>query len=381
MKTIKIYLASLIAIMCLQSCDSNKGKIKEMTKQFVSALNEKDKATIYNMFPDAKNISNMKLPENIIDGEISVEKNDSGLYIASISNSRQQKFVFDVKGDNEIQIKDSYSLFELDSAAMELSIKTGVPLKKISDINISELMNEEGKYILHLMNLYSNEISGNLVYETGEYSWNHAYSGNVTVSQPIRNKGDVAIKGSEYNVEFTFYSPGGTVSSRKKMVESGVDLEPNEAATLCLMPGGAWVYACDNGDFAWYVSFVYKNMTPIKTLLKYVKFSGNEYDKYVEGHAKVEEVSGLTDLYTNALKRKLTEDDLKDLSKEDLRKLRNVIYAAHGYIFKDKELTEFFSSFDWYKGTTSDMNKIANEFNEAEKYNVKFIAEYEKRPK
>jgi hypothetical protein len=36
------------------------------------------------------------------------------------------------------------------------------------------------------------------------------------------------------------------------------------------------------------------------------------------------------------------------LSKEDLRTLRNTIYAQHGYAFKDKDLREYFSSFQWY---------------------------------
>jgi hypothetical protein len=35
-------------------------------------------------------------------------------------------------------------------------------------------------------------------------------------------------------------------------------------------------------------------------------------------------------------------------SKEDLRTLRNTIYAQHGYVFKDKDLREYFSSFPWY---------------------------------
>ncbi len=35
-------------------------------------------------------------------------------------------------------------------------------------------------------------------------------------------------------------------------------------------------------------------------------------------------------------------------SREELRLLRNTIYAQHGYIFKDKDLRDYFSQFEWY---------------------------------
>lgn len=35
-------------------------------------------------------------------------------------------------------------------------------------------------------------------------------------------------------------------------------------------------------------------------------------------------------------------------SKEDLILLRNRIYAQHGYVFKRKDLQDYFSQFDWY---------------------------------
>ena len=89
MKMYKTILVSLIAMMCLQSCDKNKGKIENFTKQFVNVINEKDKASIYTIYPEAKNLPNMKIPESITDGNITIEKNKEGKYIASIDNPRQ----------------------------------------------------------------------------------------------------------------------------------------------------------------------------------------------------------------------------------------------------------------------------------------------------
>ncbi|HEY4642685.1 MAG TPA: YARHG domain-containing protein, partial [Thermoanaerobaculia bacterium] len=40
---------------------------------------------------------------------------------------------------------------------------------------------------------------------------------------------------------------------------------------------------------------------------------------------------------------------LEGLFTEDLKRLRNEVYARHGRTFKDKELNEYFTSFGWYK--------------------------------
>lgn len=45
----------------------------------------------------------------------------------------------------------------------------------------------------------------------------------------------------------------------------------------------------------------------------------------------------------------LTEEVLSGLFTEDLRILRNEIYARHGRVFKDKELQKYFESTNWYK--------------------------------
>lgn len=44
----------------------------------------------------------------------------------------------------------------------------------------------------------------------------------------------------------------------------------------------------------------------------------------------------------------LTEDMVSGLFIEDLRVLRNEIFARHGYVFKDKELQKTFEAMDWY---------------------------------
>ena len=45
----------------------------------------------------------------------------------------------------------------------------------------------------------------------------------------------------------------------------------------------------------------------------------------------------------------VTEESLGALFAEDLRLLRNEIYARHGRVFKDKDLQKYFETQGWYK--------------------------------
>ena len=63
------------------------------------------------------------------------------------------------------------------------------------------------------------------------------------------------------------------------------------------------------------------------------------------------------------------------LTKEQLRKARNLIFAWHGYIFKSKDLRDFFGKWNnWYKPNDSFSE---NMFNEQELKNLKLIQQIE----
>lgn len=51
---------------------------------------------------------------------------------------------------------------------------------------------------------------------------------------------------------------------------------------------------------------------------------------------------------TDELLYEASETELNNLTKEELRKLRNAFYARRGYKFKSSDLKEFFSQFEWY---------------------------------
>lgn len=56
----------------------------------------------------------------------------------------------------------------------------------------------------------------------------------------------------------------------------------------------------------------------------------------------------------------------KIFSKEDLRILRNTIYAKYGYEFKSADLNEIFSKCDWYSPKESSAENVEKRFNRLE---------------
>ena len=70
----------------------------------------------------------------------------------------------------------------------------------------------------------------------------------------------------------------------------------------------------------------------------------------------------------------VTDDTLGALFAEDLRVLRNEIYARHGRIFKDKTLQKYFESQSWYKANPEFTD---DQLNEIESQNLAKIKEAE----
>ena len=72
--------------------------------------------------------------------------------------------------------------------------------------------------------------------------------------------------------------------------------------------------------------------------------------------------------------RLVTEADIKEKTSAEIRLMRNAIFAMHGYIFKDKKLTEHFSQFNWYKAERNDVSGLLNEI---ENKNIAFLKSHE----
>ena len=80
--------------------------------------------------------------------------------------------------------------------------------------------------------------------------------------------------------------------------------------------------------------------------------------------------------YPQASISKFGKYDLGYRTNEELRLIRNEIYAAHGYIFSSPDLKEHFESTEWYVPLAKNVN---DKLTEIEKYNINLILEYEKK--
>ncbi len=77
---------------------------------------------------------------------------------------------------------------------------------------------------------------------------------------------------------------------------------------------------------------------------------------------------------TELLKKELVEN----LSKGDVFILRNLIFARHGFAFRDKVLRSFFDYHSWYMPVFSDVTK---DLTDIEKKNVELLLRYEENAK
>ena len=80
-------------------------------------------------------------------------------------------------------------------------------------------------------------------------------------------------------------------------------------------------------------------------------------------------------IYDWLAQRYVTEADIRNCSRGQLRILRNAIYARHYRKFKDASLRLHFNTFQWYDGYRDEIP--ASELNKYEKYNIQFIQRYE----
>jgi hypothetical protein len=75
--------------------------------------------------------------------------------------------------------------------------------------------------------------------------------------------------------------------------------------------------------------------------------------------------------------RYLTEEDLRDMSKGELRLARNEIYARHGRLFSSADLQDYFNSMNWYVGYIPVDQFDESVLNDCEKANLIFIKSVE----
>lgn len=96
-------------------------------------------------------------------------------------------------------------------------------------------------------------------------------------------------------------------------------------------------------------------------------------DSQIKSLSKNIPKSGSLNQFKWLSQQQLSTIDLQDLSKYDLRILRNAIYAMHGYNFQSPDLQSYFGHFSDYKPTTYNVT----DFNPTEQANINLIKSME----
>lgn len=115
--------------------------------------------------------------------------------------------------------------------------------------------------------------------------------------------------------------------------------------------------------------FIYQNFTKKTETINYDTSVNNESSYYDNNAIDESEYK-----YEYLREREMTYADVEGKSAEELRLMRNYIFARRGYIFESEDLKEYFERFSWYVPLYYD---VTPRLSDIEKYNVNFIKEYE----
>lgn len=115
--------------------------------------------------------------------------------------------------------------------------------------------------------------------------------------------------------------------------------------------------------------FIYQNFNKKTETINYDTSVNNENSYYDNNAIDESEYE-----YEYLREREMTYADVEGKSAEELRLMRNYIFARRGYIFESEDLKEYFERFSWYVPLYYD---VTPRLSDIEKYNVNFIKEYE----
>jgi hypothetical protein len=138
---------------------------------------------------------------------------------------------------------------------------------------------------------------------------------------------------------------------------------------ICLM-------VCLNvtGLFAQEPSVFYGGSENLKEVLRFYNYSISDFTSIFNSNALrilMGEVGILNSRYME-----LDIFSVSQMDNSNLRLLRNMIYARHGYKFNSADLTAFFSRFDWYKPKYNNVDRFLTD---ADKWRIEMIQAFENR--
>ncbi|MBQ8968771.1 MAG: hypothetical protein IJ064_03430 [Bacteroidaceae bacterium] len=345
MKSCTSVVLMLCTMFFMGSCDSNKGKSKELAEQFMVALNDGDKAGIYDLYPTAKAYANLEMVTEMATGDLKVEKDkETGLYTVSIENTRQQKLVFKADSLGQLSIVDSYGVLLLTSQCSELALQTGVPIKKLSDMEQAKLLDEQSLYITYLKEQNPAAVYGTLSELPGTYSWGRDASGfYMRVNINIQNNGNQTVQGSDYYLAVDIQRRSKAFGYSNIKTCEGVDLAPGERHVFVINDPAMYKYA-NQRDVTWTCSINFRNATAVDALLKYCKFTGEEYGQFLEVKEGME--IRMNSQQAMAIAEKVGHIDLYEQPSADSQVMGTAYHRQPIYVVDEDETDEWAKAYD-----------------------------------
>lgn len=282
---------------------------------------------------------------------------------------------------------NSHGIAAFPEYKMKIAQETGMLSEDMSDTEI-QLRMSDNRFFNWMKSKVENVISivPGPVKRTGPEHGDGTNDDGIYVFSDckVTNNSSVAISGKDYTISYIqkLDLPGywPYSSSRKK---NGEDLNPGETKTIKIRGNGNKI-----------INIAVKlNLSPEK-IASLIKPTGKEYVEFIKIYGEPKPIdpnapatpeqclaawsskmptNGNIEQFAWLSDYKLTRNELSAFSKEDLRILRNAIFALHGYIFKSEDLQNYFGNFSGYAPTTS---KVTN-FNKTENDNIKIIQSME----
>lgn len=354
MKKTFLYSSVVLLSLFVASCAKTR-HVKEFVEKFASASQKNETNVLAKMYPSIVGVPG-KIYIKYNPDSVTVNETEDG-FLVDLGHDRN----LIISGKEELIIKDSHGVISYDSMKIKLALSTGWIEKGMSDIDIASQFKDIA-FIDYLKNKLHAQISSKLVTRiVPDYNMsNYPYA---CYNVDVVNRSSFDIPGNRYSVKCSFY---GTQIEEFE----GKDINAGETVNFIYNP------LCLEGMPT--AEIMLEELTEDNLLNMYVA-NGEEYSNYFNGSKNVQSktTTPVESLILKISEEEITENDLVGLSRTELRLLRNSLYAKHGYIFKTKDMIDYFSKQDWYNEITSNMDEVFASFNIFEKNNLNIIQQFE----
>lgn len=290
--------------------------------------------------------------------------------------------------DNESLSYDGENQYINDAASEMASTNTGEKQTTSENFQIGEVVTTDNfeftvtnAYVLDNLGA-GKKVPEGAVYVVVEYEYKNISKQAISSWDLPKVKladGNDAVYSQDMDADWYFdgYSDSKIMSDMNPGIKSK-DAKIFEVAIEVLNAGGMKVYVQADQEFLVDLNLHYEY---IPTNVYEEGYSGNvKADDYYEEFSNENENvgdAGYGYILEDSARRYLTEDELINMSKEELRLARNEIFARHGRKFDALDLQSYFNSMEWYYGTVPADEFDESVLNEYEKANLVLIKDVE----